>query len=204
MRNVSTLLLSLSLLIFGCEFAGGSGINEAFHYKGSMGPYFPRSAFAGLTNDALLVDVFEKHLSSLREPSIYRNDKRKFAVRCLWMSPHKGDELVRIEATDGYAPLVFYKRGSVLDEDTVRLIFSTSRARKRAELAKLTSVIAQEGAESFSNKQDVLSTDGPIWLLEIYDHGRYHAAYRIDPNVGPFTHVCLEAALVADVSIDIR
>src|ERR1700679_539769 len=72
--------------------------------------YFPKSAFSDLTYDSFLVDVFTKHLRQLAEPRLGASHDDVFEIRCLWMSPYKGDELIRIESRAGQKPYSVYKR----------------------------------------------------------------------------------------------
>jgi hypothetical protein len=166
--------------------------------------YFPKSAFANLTYDAFLPNVFGQHLHALEETGLSGYDKNTFAVRCLWMSPYKGDELVRIAAQDGRSATATYKRSDADSPGVSHRFYSNNLTVSQDAVSKLGAKIESDGVMSQPNKQDVLSSDGPIWLLEVYDHGYYRASYKVDPNSGPFTQTCLSAARLAQAPVDIQ
>jgi hypothetical protein len=170
----------------------------------STDEFFPKNTFMDLTYDSFLVDVFKKHLRQLAEPRLNASLDDVFAIRCLWMSPYKGDELVRIESRRGEKPFAVYKRTEV-DRDGNSF---GHRVRKthisRQAILAFAEQVEHSGVMDLSNTQDVISSDGPIWMAELYSNGRYHAVYRTDPGEGVFRKTCESVAKIANAPLDIQ
>lgn len=200
-RSALTLLVyAIPLLFIGLGISLAQQNPPAIKENAS---YFPRRAFADLTYDSFVVGIFQNHLRSLDEPSLAQSSTNRFAIRCLLMSSYKGDEVIRIEAVDGQSTTAVYKRSA--ENPDISSKFSVRQRRpSRQKVEDLQTQVQQNGVLNLSNRQDAQSSDGPIWLLEINDHGVYHASYRVDPDPGAFTETCRQTARVADMPLEIE
>jgi hypothetical protein len=161
-------------------------------------PYFPTTEFRDLTSDAILVPSFEKHLAELAEPVLYDLPGVHYAVRVTWMTPFYGDAVLRIEDAGGRVRFVYKRRPSIAAPDTKKDVDLRGELTREA-LTKLTSNIDTEGFFALTNQQNVVATDGTIWLLEVYDGSRYHAVYRVGPFSTPVQNIGRLAATLAGI-----
>jgi hypothetical protein len=162
--------------------------------------YFPSSEFTNQAYDSVLVPSFEKHLTDLSEPVLYGRPGVHYAVRVTWLTPFYGDAVLRIEDDGNIVGFTYKRRPTVAALDTKKNIDLNGEIPRPA-FAKLTSEIQQKDFFSLSNEQNVIATDGTIWLLEVYDGGRYHAAYRIGPFSTPVQNLGRLAAAMAHITV---
>jgi hypothetical protein len=160
--------------------------------------YFPTSEFADLKYDSIFVPIFERHLADLDEPVLYNLPGVRYAVRVTWLTPFYGDAVLRVEDTGEHINFIYKRRPSVAAPDTKKNI-DLHGELTREEFAKLTLEIQRERFFSLTNKQNVVATDGTIWLLEAYDGTRYHAVYRIGPFSTPVQNIGRLAASLANI-----
>jgi hypothetical protein len=161
--------------------------------------YFPTSEFADLKYDSIFIPMFEKHLADLDEPVLYSRPGVHYAVRVTWLTPFYGDAVLRIEDTGEYINFIYKRRPSIAAPDTKKNI-DLHGELSREEFARLTSEIQRESFFSLTNKQNVVATDGTIWLLEVYDGDKYHAVYRIGPFSTPVQNIGRLAASLANIN----
>jgi hypothetical protein len=162
--------------------------------------YFPTSEFADLQHDSIFVPMFEKELSSLNEPVLYEQPNLHYAVRVMWMTPFYGDAILRIEDAGEHVLFTYKRRPTIAAPDTKKDI-DLHGELTRDEFEKLVSKIRQENFFAANNQQNVIATDGTIWLLEVDDGGRYHAVYRIGPFSTPVQNIGRLAAKLANINI---
>jgi hypothetical protein len=194
---------SLVLGITGCSVAAHVSQHSPTHENQNLQPkrYFPSSEFADVRPGSILVPTFEEHLATLDEPSLYDQPRIHYAVRVTWLTPFYGDAMLRIEDTGEQVSFVYKRRPTIAAPDTKSN--ATLRGEiKRSAFAGLVEMIQKDTAFSLTNKQDVVATDGTIWLLEVFDGKRYHAVYRIGPFSTPVQNIGRHAASLANINID--
>ena len=168
--------------------------------------YFPPPVFADLTDYDEWVKAFAAlHLSQMNEPVLLREKAINFALRVTWMSSFQGDAVLRIERKDSGEVLSVFKRyppGS--DPNTIAAMPAATAERMITGegFARLLDKVRDVDFFSLDNKQTTISSDGVECIVEVYDHGRYHAVYRTGYS-NPVRDVARLSASIAQVTADV-
>jgi hypothetical protein len=188
-------------LVTAIVVAHGAAAAPACSRVPQLPSYFPSSEFTGPSDDRFFIRDFACSLYTFREPVLLNHKPLGYAVRVTWLTPFFGDAVLRIEDDGGGEIHFVFKRKPTVAASDAKSSFTRRGRLSREDFSKLTAAIEQENFFPISNQQNVAASDGTVWLLEVRDAKRYHAAYRIGPFSTPVQDIGRLAAKLAGVDV---
>jgi hypothetical protein len=162
--------MMLQLSAFGIALSLFSSVG---HSSAQSIPYFPASEFHDLPPwDKDEAKAWSEILTAFREPGIAAAGDHAFVIRIVVFPAVSNSTVVRLTENDNGKVSGLSKQLWVrLKGSLVEMPISVGGR----ELASLKSALEQEDFWTLTDQESTVTSDGVDLLLEVNDHGRYHA-----------------------------
>lgn len=201
MKRKGTVKAAVGILALAIGLTGPAGAQRPIKApdvgaaeKAPTSVYYERDYFS----------VLDDRLVGLGETSLWELSKNpnKEAMRFFWV-PEEGPAMaVRIDLEGDKATLTWKRSTGVTEEDWGTVAEEMTRPLTDKELKDLRitfDVISYWYIEG-DDPDDVVNSDGPLWLLEAVHGGKYHAVNRENPRLGGVRRLGLQMLSLAEIS----